>query len=764
MKEAIKKEKHLLTLSKQDTITLTIGFLGLFLGRVAIFSHLNPVAIAFLASYILRGYRIYLLALFMAIGVATRFNGPYLVKYTFAIAMVLASHFFINQERWNIRVTKQIKAIVAAGSVLIPGLVMTFFMGQNAIQFYYIGMTFLESALAFGLVFLMESGIRVLEGKDRALDSESLLSTAILLGMVVAGVSDIYIAGLSIKHFVSAVVVLIIAQKGDSTTATTAGVIMGLIIAMTTGTSPSFIAVLAVSGMIAGLGKHTWQTVLGFGSGWVIMSLFLDLTKLNWGWLVSYGLASAVIAFGPTTPLSLAKTTTFNPMHLEKTKEYTATRLALISKSFNKLAETLGTVQKKYILSQKEISDIIDNVANTTCIHCTKRDSCWGSNFQQTYQTFKQMAESCEKQGPLDKAPDPLTSFCVQPHMLLTNINHTYGFHKNNLHWQNRTKEAKEIVAWQLKQIGTVISHVSTDVENEIRFAPYLEEAIQSGFERKKVEIDHVIVLENQHGQYSVEIKYKGPRKFLSGANDMISGIIGRDMVESEHPSHRRRQRMTYVEEQKFRVSTGLSKLSKEDSQSGDSHGIMHVSGSKALVLLSDGMGSGDRASEESAATVEMFEDFMETGFDKETAVKIINSIMVLKSEEDYFSTLDACLVDLYSGMTDFVKMGASATYLIYPNEVEMIKNSTLPMGILNDIKVGPIKKQLKAGDIIVMVTDGVTEPGNINKEEELLALLKNTALRDPQDLADYILNEVKGKSTDIKDDMTVLVAKILDR
>ena len=757
MKEAIKKDKRSFTLSRQDIVTLTVGFLGLFLGRVTIFSTLNPVAIAFLASYILRGYRIYLGAIFIAIGIATQFTGPYLVKYTFAIVLVVASHIFVDRK--GIRATKRIKALVASCSVLFPGMVMTIFLARGG---FYIGMTFLEAVLAAGLVFLMEAGIRVLEGKDRELDNESLLSTAIVLGMVVAGVSDIYLSGISLKHLTSSIVVLIIAQKSNSTTATTAGVIMGLIIAITTGASQSFIGVLAVSGMIAGIGKNPLQTVIGFGVGWVVMALFLDISKLTWAWFSSYALASAILVFGPKAPLSIAIEAKSNPLHLAKTKEYTTTRLEQITKSFNKLSENLGTVHKKYTLSEKYISSIVDNAANTVCISCSKRDNCWGKNFYQTYGIFKSMVESCEKRGPIDTEPIELKSFCRQPKTIIGNINNTYGFYKNNLHWENRTKETKEIVAWQLKEIGNVLKGISSEVETHISFNPYLEEKIKTQFDNTKIEVDNVIVLENQHGRYSVEIKYKGPRKLLSGAKTTISNVVGREMVESEQKhSHR----ITYVEEQKFRVSTGLAKVSKENTKSGDSHGIMHVSGDKALVVLSDGMGSGKRANEESAATVEMFESFMETGFDKETAVRIINSVMVLKSEEDYFSTLDACLVDLYTGVCDFIKMGASTTYILSDEGVDIIRNNSMPMGILNEIKVEPIKKRLKAGDIIIMVTDGITEPtSSLDNESELLELIANTELKDPQKIADHILHGVKDKLDNIKDDMTVLVAKILSR
>ena len=74
-------------------------------------------------------------------------------------------------------------------------------------------------------------------------------------------------------------------------------------------------------------------------------------------------------------------------------------------------------------------------------------------------------------------------------------------------------------------------------------------------------------------------------------------------------------------------------------------------------------MGSGGRASEESCAAIELLEDFMETGFDKDIAIKMINSVLVLKSNEESFSTLDMAIIDLYSGIAEFIKIGAVSSF-----------------------------------------------------------------------------------------------------
>ena len=65
-------------------------------------------------------------------------------------------------------------------------------------------------------------------------------------------------------------------------------------------------------------------------------------------------------------------------------------------------------------------------------------------------------------------------------------------------------------------------------------------------------------------------------------------------------------------------------------------------------MCLSDGMGSGSLACKESEMVIELVEKFLEAGFDVETAVRMMNSAMVMKGQEDLFSTVDISELDLY--------------------------------------------------------------------------------------------------------------------
>ena len=229
---------------------------------------------------------------------------------------------------------------------------------------------------------------------------------------------------------------------------------------------------------------------------------------------------------------------------------------------------------------------------------------------------------------------------------------------------------------------------------------------------------------------------------------------------------------MRLVEEQKFRITSGVACRPKTGSPiSGDSHSFMELPDGQCLLALSDGMGSGEKAREESAAAVELLEDFIESGFEKDMAVKMINSVLVLRSEEDCFSTLDICSIDLHTGYAEFIKIGAAATYLLRNGEVNMIKSSSLPIGMLNTVDIEVSHRTLRENDIIIMVTDGITEAVEYGGEATakmgmwITQSLCEFSVSNPQNIAELLLHDAEKRVGGVlRDDMTVIAARIWQR
>ena len=108
----------------------------------------------------------------------------------------------------------------------------------------------------------------------------------------------------------------------------------------------------------------------------------------------------------------------------------------------------------------------------------------------------------------------------------------------------------------------------------------------------------------------------------------------------------------------------------------------------------------------ESDMVVELMQKFMEAGFPQETAIRMMNSAMVLQGDCESYSTLDFMDLDLYSGQMTITKIGAAASFLKHKDRVECLRASTLPAGVDASCTGDVIHRKLTHGDFLVMVTD----------------------------------------------------------
>ena len=156
----------------------------------------------------------------------------------------------------------------------------------------------------------------------------------------------------------------------------------------------------------------------------------------------------------------------------------------------------------------------------------------------------------------------------------------------------------------------------------------------------------------------------------------------------------------------------------------------------------------------------------MDTGLQKETAIRMMNSDMVIQGEDGMFSTVDMADIDLYSGKCDFYKIGAATTFIKHGEEVECISSTTLPAGIFQQIEIEKSSRQLKDGDFVILVTDGVLDYLRVPAPEETLReILETIETNHPGQLAKEVLERIllftAGR---VPDDMTVLVAGIWEK
>ena len=276
-----------------------------------------------------------------------------------------------------------------------------------------------------------------------------------------------------------------------------------------------------------------------------------------------------------------------------------------------------------------------------------------------------------------------------------------------------------------------------------------LTEGLNLSYELYKVNKDWQAKVSEQRSQVSMQLKE------VSKELDKVKAEI--------------KTSATLIEEEKsgpYRLEFGIAKAKKNGNTiSGDSSTRIKLKDGKILIALSDGMGTGDEAARNSKKVVINLESLLNTGFEEERAVKLINSYLLVSKQEDNFATIDAMIFNPENGLANFIKIGACPTLIRTNNGIVTIESNSLPAGILGEINIETREKILKSGNVVVMVTDGVIDAQPEKNEQALMEVISAVKNTSAQRLADIILQEALDSNFGIaRDDMTVIVTRVSEK
>ncbi|MCL2188505.1 MAG: stage II sporulation protein E [Defluviitaleaceae bacterium] len=764
------------SLSKRDIGATVVGASGFFIGRAVVFGFINPLALPFLAAFMGSGRAFYVTALFTALGMATRLGDFFTWRYLMAVGLLCGYYFVaLRVAGGHNRGWLKLPFIAAGASVLTSGLAFALLYGVTT---FLVLVAVLEGVLASGLTLVIKRGHAVLTGKRRRmLAGEDIIAITILLAGIVAGASEIYVGAMPLRFFFCIYILCLVANKGGASFAAAAGMLLGVFLYLAGHWEAGTAAALSLAGMGGGLAKK-WGRIAVIGGVVAAGSLALFVLARE---LHSFSNIYAVIAAGLAfmlTPqnFNFNVASAISPLpdnaedYMDKIKEETTRRLNSFAGAFEKLADTFSGLSKpKHSLNKNDISLMVDELSARACATCPRYGRCWEDDLYATHQHIFSLLGACAEKGAAT-ASDLDAVFrrsCPTHEKWLHELNAVFSLYKNNLLWHNRIAESRELVSQQLHGVAGIVQCLSDEIDISLKFHEGLEEEMILALLKHKIDVNSVIVMENKQGRYRVSISHRACFNKNACNNDILpvlNAVLKRKMRPEGTDCDTRGDACTvrFIEDQRLRISSGVAHRAKSSRGSGDSYSFMELKNGTCLLALSDGMGSGERARRESEATVGLLEDFIESGFDKELAVRMINSVLVLKSNEESFATLDICSVDLYTGDSEFIKIGAASTFLLRGGKVRVIRSSSLPIGMLNEVDLEVTRHTLAHNDVILMVTDGITP--DIEREQWLANTLAECRFRNPQDIADYVLSEAERAKDGKKDDMTVLAARVWEK
>ena len=796
-------------LSKQNIILYLISFM---VSTVQFGNGLAPFAIAIIAAMLSNNIPIIITYLLTCIGTFIGFGGSGLLIYILTSLILVAFSIFLTPKIDESTNQKNLTPHLIVSCFIVQ--VLKIMMGPVLIYDVLLAVVYTIVTVIFYKIFL-SSVLVIKESKiKKAFSIEEIIGTSLMVAIAVSAFKDITIFNYSVRNILSVFIVLFLGWQNGMLIGATSGVIIGSVIAVVQNGDPILIAAFAISGMIAGLLNKIGKigVIIGFILGTVILTYVANgntesIIMIQEILIASIGLLATPknikiniedmfdhFKYLPKAPTNRLEPTTDMAYKLNNVSN----AISEVAKSYKEAAATVLEDEeieeernKEIFVTELEnnIADLKDNVIYDDLINEDSPivNDIFKFLIDKNEINVEQLIKIFENHNNYILGFDDSElskKITEEIEKMVKAINSSYRISKLNFIWKKKIIENKEAMGTQLDGISKTISDIAEGINKDLDQENVMseKEKIKKLLEQKNIIAEDINIKKQKNNKLEVTLYVKPCNEYEDNNSleveeclaDKIRPILSKffkqeldiQLVDCAIQNDKEICYFKYTSKNKYSLQIGLAKTTKNGSPvSGDTSLKMKLQDGKQLIAISDGMGSGPNARKSSRIATQMLKRLLGSGFNKETSLDIINSNMCLNSEDDSYATLDIAIFDLFEGNVEFIKSGASPTYIKNRKHLDIIKNSTLPAGILNDIDLKISDRDLEENEILVMCSDGIIESNTEyeNKDLWLKYLLEEMDTQNPQKIADIILAESIDNNFGIpKDDMTVIVCKLV--
>ncbi|SHE43047.1 stage II sporulation protein E [Clostridium fallax] len=766
-------------------IRIVFSFIGaIFISRVAItvnidtFENIAPFGIAYILAYSNRRDKkeSLIAAVGVLLGYITMFNRlEDLPMYILIVAAVVIFQ--------NIPIRLHSKLFEYSSFFVIFISMFLFRAIINNYSFWVnIVTSIIQTVVIYPIYYMIKYAVSCIDdmNTNHYYTSEEIVSISLLVCLIISGVGDLGVLGVSFRNIVSLVFIISIGYISGTSIGAAAGISLGMIVGISTNNMMLYISVYGICGLVVGIFKDTGK-ILSLIS-YLIMYFILIMYSKNFE---AFRIIEAVLACGifvliPSSlynKLSLEfdsekKQDKLGELHFNKIKEEFSVKL----NNFTEVLSCISVVLNKLVDNDKLLlknkgTAMIENLADRVCGSCDMKQMCWKREIHATYEAFGELIRN-QQEGRRD-FPEILRKKCMREHALIKQAEEIVNNHVMNEMVRKRMSEGRKLLSGHINNMAITIGEIADDFNKDINICSDVERAIKKELIKNNFPYENILCFEDKHGRINIKVimdNCHGEQKCVKDLLPIINNSIGRNMSiggEGCNIDPKTRNCTVLIEEApKYHISSNVSLACKDgEKYTGDSYSFGKGKEGNYMAVLSDGMGSGPEAGAESKAAVELIEKFTQAGFEDLTAINTVNSIMTMKfSEDEKFATLDMYNIDLYTGKTTFMKVGAVESFIKRGDKIFVIESNTLPFGVLDKPDIDITDKKVVNGDIIVTISDGVLDVGEDRgaNYKWIIEFLRESKIKNPKELSADILNKAielnGGKS---KDDMTVMVSKV---
>ncbi len=439
-------------------------------------------------------------------------------------------------------------------------------------------------------------------------------------------------------------------------------------------------------------------------------------------------------------------------------------RVKKLCESFSELSsvfEGMSRAMRKPEL--EDLRQICDSAFDCSCAGCPEKSVCWDEKYRETETQIGGLCATLHRRGKLKKedVAEALSGRCIRLSDILDEINHNAAVCAEQVLRCDKT----EIFASDYAAIADVLAGSMSRDEEEYRLDGKTAEQLAKALTERQIDVLAVAV----YGGRQKKVLIRGEsREYLIGhrteIEETVRGIcafaVG-DSIISERDARCAEMILPQKDSLTASFSWRTVRAAEEEEYCGDTVGIFRDGENKLYSFISDGMGSGREAAITSGICALFLQKMLTAGNGPVTSLRMLNGFLRNKgngSIHECSATVDLMELDLIARRASFYKSGAAPTYVLRDGSLFKIRSKTLPIGILKEPDAKKISFDVNSGDVIVMVSDGVTQ----GKEEcpWLFDLLRgNMNSLGAERCADLVMKYAKG--TGSTDDLSVVIVKV---
>lgn len=439
---------------------------------------------------------------------------------------------------------------------------------------------------------------------------------------------------------------------------------------------------------------------------------------------------------------------------LRERLNFAADAISGIGAGINAAAETLD---RRYNSAPEKIPEM---AADKCCSSCPNSMKCWGKCYDMFSAEFSRLTAQLRMGFKLteDSLSGDCAEICVNPGGVIKAVTEEYLRYISAASDERRIRELRRIYVDQLAGVRDILRDMG-DMKSEVRSANRAgnaERRAEKILAENGVELPQAFVMLDKRNRLRLEAYgTTEPRVDMEYLGTLLSRALGRELAVPELSGSRGRYRITAGEKTALSAKVGAFQIPRGQNRvCGDCYESFTDAAGMLYVILSDGMGSGSRAYVDSAMACSVLSKLIKSGISLKVALETVNTVLMVKSADESYATLDICCVDLNSGECAVYKAGASTTYIKSADRLIRAVLPSQPAGSGGRLTVPAQRFTVSAGDVILMMTDGAAP------DEKWLSRELSRRV-DPNELSERIARAARGGEYARDDDISVIALQV---